>query len=284
MPTRRKASEDSAPTPSRSAIKTRTVSFRIPETSVIVLVAALMIISFLLGVLVTNVSYKLGNGQLSLGSNSATTGTTPTTGTTASTAPAAGTKVNVATGDFPALGDPNAKVNVIEFADFRCPFCEQVFTTVEPSIKKDFIDTGKIKFYFRQYAFLGPASTVAANAAECAQEQNAFWAFHDYMYQNQPPETDTSMYTTDNLTTVAGNLGMNTTQFNSCLSANKYQSKIAKDMSDGTAAGVTGTPATFVDGELISGACPLATFEGAINAALSSKHWSVDGNCALTVN
>ncbi len=186
-----------------------------------------------------------------------------------STPPAPAGPVNVSVGNYPPKGDPNAKVTVIEFADFRCPFCEQWFQNVEPSLIKDYVDTGKVKFYFRNYAFLGPASTVAANAGECANEQNQFWAFHDYMYQHQPDETDTSMYTVDNLSKIAGGLGMDQSQFQSCLSSKKYDSNVSKDLSEGSTAGVSGTPTTFVNGIAIVGAVPYSQIKQQIDTALN---------------
>ena len=178
--------------------------------------------------------------------------------------------VNVAVGNYPPLGNPNAKVTVIEFADFRCPFCEQWFQTVEPNLIKDYVNTGKVKFYFRNYAFLGPASTLAANAGECANEQGKFWQFHDYMYSHQPSESDTSMYTVANLSQIAGNLGMNQSQFQSCLSSNKYNNNVTKDLNDGSAAGVNGTPTTFINGIPIVGAVPYSQIQQQIDVALKN--------------
>ncbi|MDE2025876.1 MAG: thioredoxin domain-containing protein, partial [Patescibacteria group bacterium] len=162
-------------------------------------------------------------------------------------------------------------VTIIEFADLRCPLCERFFTDTEPQIMKEYVDTGKAKFVFRQFAFLGPASTVAANAAECANEQGKCWDFHNYMYKNQPDESDTSMYTTDKLTAIAGQLGMNTDQFQSCLSANKYSDKVNADISEGQKVGVTGTPTIFVNGTPLVGAQPYDSFKQLIDQELAKK-------------
>ena len=228
-----------------------------------ILLGLLVVAAFLIGTLITKVSY-LEKG---------TTTSAPTTGNanppTAPQTPAPGAKVNVSAGHLPVLGDKNAKVTVVEFADLRCPFCQRLFNDVEPSLTKDYINTGKVKFAFRHYAFLGPASTVAANAVECANEQGKFWDLHNYLYKNQPPESDTSMYTVDNLSQVAGNLGMNQDQFKSCLSANKYQKNIDADFADGQKAGVSGTPATFVNGQIVVGAQPYASFKTIIDQELS---------------
>ncbi len=171
-------------------------------------------------------------------------------------------------GNFPVKGEKSAKVTLVEFADFRCPFCEQFFTNAEQQLIKDYVDTGKVAIYFRNYAFLGPSSIVAANAAECANDQGKFWEFHDWLYKNQPPETDTSMYNTDSLTTAAVNLGMNGDEFRNCLSSNKDNANVQKDLTDGQAVGVSGTPTFYVNGNQIVGAVPYDNFKTAIDNEL----------------
>lgn len=171
-------------------------------------------------------------------------------------------------GKLPILGDPNAKVTMIEFADFRCPFCEQFFSQTMPQIMQNYVNTGKVKFAFRNYAFLGPSSIVAADAAECANDQGKFWDFHDYLYKNQPSESDTSMYNTDTLTKAAVSLGMDGTKFSACLNNKSDDAKVQQDLSDGTKAGVNGTPAFFINGTFINGAAPYSNFQAAIDAAL----------------
>jgi protein-disulfide isomerase len=232
-----------------------------------ILTVLLLVETFFLGSLYTKVQTLEKNGGTpstapqagaqNPGTQNQPTGLTP------------GQKVTVDVGRFPVRG--NAKVTVIEFADFRCPFCEKLHTDVLSQLKKDYIDTGKVKFYYRQYAFLGPASTVAANAAECAQEQGKFWDLHDYFFDHQPPESDTSMYTVDNLTTIAGQLGMDTTQFNACLSSNKYDKNVQDDLAAGQKAGVTATPTVFVNGTPIVGAESYAVFKQTIDQELQKS-------------
>src|ERR1700722_4280891 len=229
------------------------------------LVFVIVIFAFILGML----TIKVLDLQQQVNDTKGTTATAqiaqPAGNTAPSTIPAPAGPVNVAVGNYPIKGDTNAKVTVIEFADFRCPFCEQWFQTVEPNLVKDYVNTGKVKFYFRNYAFLGPASTLAAEAGECANDQGKWWPFHDYMYQHQPDESDTSMYTNDNLTQIAGNLGMDTSQFSSCLSDPATAQKVAKDLSDGQAAGVNGTPTTFINGVPVVGAVPYSQIKAAID-------------------
>ena len=229
------------------------------------LTITIVVFAFFLGMLTNKVS--------DLEQQVKTSGSTATTAVAAPAAPGVSTApagpVNVGVGNYPPQGDPNAKVTVIEFADLRCPFCEQWFTNIEPNLIKDYVNTGKVKFYFRNYAFLGPASTLAAEAGECANDQGKWWPFHDYMYKNQPDESDTSMYTNDNLAQIAGNLGMDTSQFSSCLSDPNTAKKVAQDLSDGQAAGVNGTPTTFVNGVPVVGAVPYAQIKEAIDADLA---------------
>ena len=182
---------------------------------------------------------------------------------------APGQKQNVAVGHLPPQGNPNAKVKIIAFEDFRCPFCEKFFTNTEPQIIKDYVSTGKAVLYFRQYQFLGAASVVAGNASECANEQNKFWAFHDYLYKNQPSESDTSIYNTAGLSKIAGQLGINANKFSSCLSASKYDQNVKDDLASGQAAGVTGTPTIFINGLPLVGAQPYAAFKAAIDQQLA---------------
>lgn len=222
----------------------------------------LIIAAFLLGVLITKVQYlEKGQSTAVVADNNV-----PSTG---NNQPSVGAKTEVSVGHFPAQGDPNAKVKIVEFADFRCPFCEQFYKESESQIINDYVKTGKAVYYYRHFAFLGPASVLAANASECANEQNKFWDMHKYLFDNQPPESDTSMFTVDKLTQVAGTLGLDTNKFNSCLSTNKYQKNVDKDQSEGQAAGVSGTPTMFINGVSVVGAEPYDTIKKQIETALA---------------
>jgi protein-disulfide isomerase len=221
-------------------------------------VILLLIMAFLLGAATTKMQILNGTGAVQQVTAHVITQT-----------PAAPQKVaNVVLGDYPPKGDKNAKVKIVEYADLRCPFCEKFFTDTESQILSDYVTPGKANFTFVNYAFLGSASTVAANAAECANEQGKFWDFHDYLYKNQPSETDTSLFTTDGMTQIAGQLGMDTNQFSSCLSSNKYNKQVSDDLAAGQKEGVSGTPTTFINGTPIVGAVPYAQIKTEIDKAL----------------
>lgn len=177
-------------------------------------------------------------------------------------------KVNVSVGHLSVKGNDKAKVTIVEFGDFQCPFCEKFFKDTEPQIIKDYVDLGKAKFAFRQYAFLGQESTWAAEASECANEQGKFWEYHDYLYSHQGAE-NSGAFSKDKLEGFAQSLGLNADQFKTCLESEKYAQKVKDDLVDGQKAGVNGTPATFVNGQLVSGAQPYANFKSIIDAELS---------------
>lgn len=221
-----------------------------------ILIALLVIAAFVIGMLFTRMQYMQSNTQLQQPQGQAMQ---------PSGVPQ---KVNVANGHFPAKGNTKAKVTIVEFADFRCPFCERFFSDVEPQLIKDYVDTGKVQFYFRQYPFLGPASIVAADAAECANDQGKFWDFHDYLYKNQPDESNTAMYNTDTLTQAAISLGMNGDQFRQCLDNKADDSKAQADLADGQKVGVQGTPTFYIDGQQLVGAQPYDAFKAVIDQEL----------------
>lgn len=233
-----------------------------------ILVILLLVAAYFLGMLTTKVQY-LEKGTVSSQTAAAQPSNAPQNPQLPQASPTPLQKQNVTSGHFPVKGNAGAKVKIIEFADFRCPFCERFFSQTEPQLIKDYVDTGKASIYFRQYPFLGPASVVAANAAECANDQGKFWDFHDYLYKNQPAETDTSLFTTAGMTQIATTLGMDGTQFSSCLDGKTDDAKAQADLADGQKAGVNGTPTFFVNGTPLVGAQPYAAFKTLIDAELA---------------
>ena len=97
------------------------------------------------------------------------------------------TRQTVAVGDLSVQGQTGAKVTIIEFSDYQCPFCERHFSQTEGQLKTEYIDTGKVKFYYRDYPLsqIHPGAQKAAEAARCAGDQNKYWQYHDLIFQNQ---------------------------------------------------------------------------------------------------
>lgn len=162
------------------------------------------------------------------------------------------------------LGNPNAQVLVIEYSDFQCPFCGRMFAETLPLLKENLVKTGKIKFVYRHFPLRSIHSNAqkAAEASECASEQGKFWEYHDLIFERQ------NSMGIDSFKAWAKELGLNSAQFDSCLDSGKYAERVDVDYNEGLALGVNGTPATFVNGKLVSGAVPFEEFEKVINEEL----------------
>ncbi len=154
----------------------------------------------------------------------------------------------------PTLGNPNSKVTVVAFEDFKCPFCRQYSLTVFPRVEKNFIQTGKIYYGFYNFPFIGPDSYTAAVAAECVFHQKAslFWPYFHLLYRAQKNET-TDWATPSYLVQVASYVpGVNTTALRSCIAANRYLKVVKANKQLGIQDGVQGTPSIFVNGKLLA--------------------------------
>lgn len=179
------------------------------------------------------------------------------------------------TDDDPFEGNKDAKVTIVEFSDFQCPVCGRFFDNAYQDIKKDYIDTGKVKFVFRDFPLpldFHPGAWPAAFAANCARDQGGdsmYFKMHDYLFTNQGTifaDTDKIDAT---LKEVAAKLGLNAKSFASCYDSKKYKKEIEKDMADAESIGVTGTPAFVVDGQYISGIRSYSVFKEIIDKGLA---------------
>ncbi len=174
--------------------------------------------------------------------------------------------------DDAVKGSKDAPVEIIEFSDFQCPFCRAFWRQTLPKLEKNYIDTGKVKFVYRDFplAQIHPTAQKAAEAAECAEEQNKYWEYHDKVFEEQEKQGQgTVQFTAADLKQWAADLGLDTAKFNKCLDSGKYQSEVEKDMQDGISVGVSGTPAFFINGIPVSGAQPFEVFKEIIDAELS---------------
>ena len=236
-----------------------------PVNTLSILVILIIVAAFLIGVLITKVSY-LENGVGGTGTGNVATeeGDQPE----APTGP-----VDVAVGHLPFLGNEDAKVKIIEFSDFQCPFCKALFDQTLSQLKKEYVDTGKVAFYYRHYPLssIHPNAQKSAEAAECANEQGNFWGYHDELFKTQADWeslTGSSLY--DKFAELATNIGLNGATLKDCVESGKLEDKVKEDESDGSAAGVQGTPATFINGMLISGAVPYSEFKAEIERQLAN--------------
>lgn len=167
----------------------------------------------------------------------------------------------------PVLGKKSAKVAVMEFSDFQCPFCQRFFNDAFKEIKSKYVDTGKVQFVFRHFPLSFHANAEkAAVAAECAHRQGKFWEYHDVLFTKM--QADGTGLDAASLKQYARDLKLNSAKFDQCFDNNETLEIVKKDMADGTAAGVSGTPTVFVNGVKIVGAQPSANFEKVIEEAL----------------
>ncbi len=172
--------------------------------------------------------------------------------------------------DDPMLGSKTAPVTLIEFTDFQCPYCQRHFLQTFSSIKKDYVDTGKVRYVIRDYPLtIHPNAPKAAEAAGCADMQGKFWEMHDALFSKladwkglSDPSATFKGYAKD--------IGLNASSFDACLDGDKRKPEITKDQSDGAASGITGTPGFWIIGknnqsQFISGAASYASFQKAFD-------------------
>jgi protein-disulfide isomerase len=168
---------------------------------------------------------------------------------------------NVQAGDSPWTGGANAKVTIVEFSDFQCPFCSKGATLIG-EIKKKYGD--KVKVVFKNFPL--PFHTDAAKAAEaslCAHEQGKFWELHDKMFAEQNDLKVSS------LKSKAKSLGLDSVKFDKCLDSGKFKAKVEADMKQGQDVSVRSTPTFFVNGQMVNGAQPIEVFSEIIDEALA---------------
>jgi protein-disulfide isomerase len=161
----------------------------------------------------------------------------------------------------PSMGPADAPVTIIEFADFNCGYCKSFFEqTLHPLLDAY---EGQVRFVFRDYPILGAASVQASLAAECADDQGQFWAFHDRVYSEQN-------LTRDNFLLYATDLGLDVDTFTTCLDEATHQDEIESDYRAGVDLGVGGTPTFFINGKILVGAQPYASFAAVVESELNS--------------
>ena len=171
----------------------------------------------------------------------------------------------------PSKGSESAPVTIVELSDFQCSYCRKFWKETLPRIEEAHIKTGQVRFVYRHFAILGEHSVAAAQAADCAGEQRKFWEYHNRLFASQGPFA----FTKQNLKRYAKELGLDNAVFNQCLDSGRYAQKVEGETGIGKVMGVRGTPAFFINGELLVGAQPYETFqlliEGELEKAKSAK-------------
>ena len=157
----------------------------------------------------------------------------------------------------PVLGDPNAPVEIVEYASYLCGYCSKFAKETFPQIEEKYINTGKVKFIYRSF----PPIELGM-ALSCANEQGKFWEYHKFLL-------DKTISTEDDLAKYAEELGLGAENFRSCLTSKKYQQQAEYWYNEGHKQGVEGTPTFLINGTKIVWALPFVEFEKVIDAALN---------------
>ncbi|MEK7629842.1 MAG: thioredoxin domain-containing protein [Patescibacteria group bacterium] len=173
-------------------------------------------------------------------------------------------------------GNKNAPITLIEYGDYQCPFCARFFSETESKIKSAYVDTGKVRFVYKNFAFLGPESLTSAEATLCAADQGKFWEYHSAIFQTEIEEAKTNPRTENsgnlNRTLFLGlakNFNLDITAFTSCIDSEKNKNKIQKETIEAEAVLTNpSTPSFFLNGTPIQGAQPFSVFQQIIEATL----------------
>ena len=167
----------------------------------------------------------------------------------------------------PHKGPDNAKVTIVEYSDFQCPFCSRGYQTLEKQVLANYGD--KVKFYYKHYPLpFHPWAKKGAVAAECAKEQKpeAFWKLYAYLFENQGQITPDNVK--DKSTETLKDTGVDMAKWNDCFDNQKTAAKVDAQMQEGSNVGVRGTPGFIINGRLVSGAQPYENFKNIIDDEL----------------
>lgn len=176
----------------------------------------------------------------------------------------AATRYDVAEAGNPAIGPANAPVTIIEFSDYQCPYCKNWYDTVKTRLLADY--AGRIRFVYRDLPLtsIHPEAQGAAEAANCAGEQNAYWEYHDALF-NGKYGLSTQAYPE-----YAMELGLDVVAFKVCIVERRYQDEVNADANVGISLGLNGTPTFFVNGLKLVGAQPYEVFQQVIDNELKA--------------
>lgn len=174
----------------------------------------------------------------------------------------------------PTLGSEDATVTIVEYADYQCPFCRRYFTETFDKIKKNYIDTGKVRYVYKDFPLpqLGHDNAIQmAEAANCAKDQDMYWEMHDKLFkeQNEISPRRTAKFDSSKISQWAEEIGLDMDKYNRCMDSDKYKSEVQEDLQEGQNLGVSGTPTFFINDEKLVGAQPYSRFETVIEQELN---------------
>jgi len=168
--------------------------------------------------------------------------------------------------DDPFMGKEDAPVTIVEFSDYECPFCARFYQQTLPQIKSQYIDTGKVKFVYRDFPLgFHQQAEPAAIAANCAGEQDKYFEYHDKIFNSGGAAGKSNA----DYKKWGQELSLDAAKWEACTKDSAQRQEIQKDMADGSAVGIQGTPGFIINGKLVSGAQPFSVFQQVIDAELN---------------
>ena len=169
----------------------------------------------------------------------------------------------------PVLGNSNAPITIVEWGDYQCTYCHLFHENTKDSLVKEYVDTGKANFVFRDFPLNGPDSVLAAEASYCANDQGKYWEYHDELYKNWAGER-TGWVNRNALDKFANTVGIDTTPFDKCLDDKKYEQKVLDNQKFGENIGINATPSFLIfDNKKITkieGAQPFSQFKQVLDS------------------
>jgi protein-disulfide isomerase len=186
-----------------------------------------------------------------------------------------------ASGSVPAegrkCGQDSAPVKMVEISDYQCPFCKRFVDLTEPQVESEYIQKGLVQLEFHNFAITaGNAppdeneATLAAEAAECANDQGRFWDYHYKLYAEQAGENQ-GAFLPDRLKQFASDLGLDREEFDACLDSHKHIALVQEERQQAADAGARGTPSFLIDGKLVVGFMTFDEFSQHIEGALAGQ-------------
>lgn len=163
-------------------------------------------------------------------------------------------------------GDPKAPVTMVEFSDFQCPYCGRFALTTIPEIENAYVKKGLVRIGYQHFIFLGEESQRAAEASECAADQQSFWPYHDRLVKRLAVENQRD-FSKETLKAFAAELKLEPKAFASCLDSGKYTSLVQGETTQAQAVGVGSTPTFLINGVPLVGAQPFSVFQKALEQA-----------------
>ena len=180
--------------------------------------------------------------------------------------------VEVDTSGAFSIGAADAPVVMIEFTDFQCPYCSRHFAETFPQIVTDYVDSGQVRYVFMDFPLtsIHPQAPLAAEAARCAGDQDAYLEMHRALFERQGDWSGRDD-AGEVFVGLAGELGLDEATFRQCLESGRHTAAVQTDLDQGIGLGINGTPAFFLNGNFISGAQPFSVFQGAIDSLLAES-------------